>query len=139
MLQQVATTSFDDTLSASLGPCLCFTFLTHFPFQYVQGYVWVGWLALSPSDGSPQHKHPNLVSSLRIENYVSVCIAVGCWSPVVWYDAVFVATKHWQVTSVFMWGLFALRGFYYSSSMLKPMHIYFKLCVFTVSSDDTFF
>lgn len=93
------------------------------------------------------HSHSvNTVHSIKIwiwfphpvfQYYVSVCTAVGCCA-VVWYDAMFVAAKHLQVTGVFMWGLFALCGWYYLSGMLKQMHIYFKLCVFTVSSDNTF-
>jgi hypothetical protein len=39
---------------------------------------------------------------------------------------------------VFLCEASALCALYFSSSMLKQMHIYLKLCVFTVSSDDTF-
>jgi hypothetical protein len=117
---------------------ISFTFLTHFPFGMIRGM----------SELADWHSHSatrvhSINTQIRfhhpvLQNCFSVCIAVGCWSPVVWYDAGFVAAKQWQVTSVFICGLFVLCGLYYSSSMLKQMHIYFKLRVFTVSSGDTF-
>jgi hypothetical protein len=117
---------------------LSFTFLTHIPFWYVQGYVWVDdWHSHSVTGVHSINIQMRFHQPV-LQNYVSACIAVGCSSPGGWYDAVVVAAKHRQVTSVFMWGLFALCGLYYSSSMLKQIHIYFKLRVFTVSSDDTF-
>ena len=139
MLWHVAMTSFNDTLSASLGPCLSF------PLPSSHTSLFGMFRGMSGLDDWQSHSVMAVHSTnihIRfhqhvLQNYVSVCIAVGCLSPWAWY-AVSVATKHWQVTSVFMWGLFALCGLYHSSSMLKQMHIYFKLCVFTVSSDDTF-
>jgi hypothetical protein len=63
-------------------------------------------------------------------------MSVGYWSPWQCCDLTFVAAQHCQVTGEFMWGLFALCGWYYSFRMLMQMQIYFKFCVNAVSIDD---